>query len=284
MVDGRPSDPLARLFFRASSGNRLSRTAGLLSEVPFPALVMANLVRTYCAVYKVRLDEAVVPPGGFRTFNDFFTRRLKPWARTVDPDPEVMTSPCDGRVMSSGTVTRGLALQAKGRPYPLARLLGDESLCARYEGGRHLTLYLSPSDYHRVHFPCDGEVVQCHHLPGRLYSVAPRAVELVDELLCCNERLNTVIKTAFGTVSAVMVGACGVGRISLSYGDMMTNVGRCTGSTRFDPAVGVLKGDDLGAFNLGSTVVLLLEPGDWDVLCPPVGDPVKMGQPLLRRL
>lgn len=271
-----------RLLYRAASGNRLSRTAGLVSEVPFPGPVMANLIRTYCAVYKVRLDEAVVPPGGFRTFNEFFTRRLKPGVRTVDPDPGVISSPSDGRIMSSGKVTRGLALQAKGRPYPLARLLGDESLCARYEGGRHLTVYLSPRDYHRVHFPCDGEVTRCHHLPGRLYSVAPRAVDLVDELLCCNERMNTVMDTAFGTLSAVMVGACGVGRISLSYGDMVSNVGRCTGTTRFDPSIPVRKGDDLGAFNLGSTVVMLVEPGDWDVLCPPVGDPVKMGQPLFR--
>ena len=282
-MKGRRSDPLARILYRISSGNRLSRTMGFVSEVAFPVPVLANLIRTYCAAFGVSLTDTEVPAGGFRTFNEFFTRRLKTGARPVDGDPKVISSPCDGRVMSTGVVSRGLALQAKGQSYPLARLLGDEALCARFEGGPYLTIYLSPRDYHRVHFPCDGEVERCIHLPGLLYTVAPRATELVDCLLCRNERLNTVLQTPFGTAAVVMVGATGVGRITVSYGAMTTNVGECSGRTSFDPPLTVAKGDELGVFNVGSTVVLVLEAGKWETRYPAVGESVQMGQPLLKR-
>jgi len=275
-------EALTRIFYRASSGNRLSRNMGRLSQVRFPPLVMSSLIRTYCAAYKVRMDEVDVPREGFSTFNDFFTRRLKDGARKVDPDPDVLVSPCDGRVIASGTVKRGLAIQAKGMSYPLAELLGDEALCERFEGGPFITIYLSPRDYHRVHFPCDAEVERCVYLPGRLYTVAPRAAGLVDRLLCRNERIDTVMRTRFGTVAAVMVGATGVGRMSVAYCDVVSNRGNLSGVTPFNPALPVRKGDDLGVFNIGSTVVLALEPGEWKPLHPRVGEPVMMGAALLK--
>jgi len=275
---------LRRVFYRISSGNRLSRNAGRLSEVPLPPTVIDGVVRAYCSAFRVSMDEVEIPPGGFRTFNDFFTRRLKPGSRDVEEDADTLVSPCDGRIMSVGTVRRGLALQAKGSTYPVARLLGDEALCARFEGGPYVTIYLSPRDYHRVHFPCDGEVVRSLHLPGCLYTVAPRAVDIVECLLCRNERLVTVMDTRFGTVAVTMVGAAGVGRISVSYGPVVTNVGTNTGTTGFDPPVPALKADDLGAFNVGSTVVMMLEPGNWEEPTPNPGDSVRMGQAVFRRV
>lgn len=282
----RLSDPLLRIFYGLASGNRPSRAVGRLSEARLPPRVMAGVVRSYCRVFRVDLRDAVVPRGGFRTFNEFFTRRLVPNARPVDQDPEVVVSPSDGRVMAVGVVSDGLALQAKGRHYPVARFLGDAGLSQVFEGGPFVTIYLSPRDYHRVHVPCDGEVQEVRHLPGRLYTVASRAADLIEELLPRNERIHTLMSTRFGPVLVSMVGATGVGRITLAFSDIASNlknseVARCL---RPDPSVSVRKGDDLGAFNVGSTVVLLLPPGPWEVLCPEAGQCVRMGQGLFRFL
>lgn len=282
----RVSDRLLRLFYGIASGNRTSRAMGRLSEVRLPPRVLGRVVRSYCRVFRVDLRDAVVPQGGFRTFNEFFTRRLVPEARPVDPDPDVVVSPCDGRVMATGTALRGLALQAKGRFYPVSRLLGDEGLCGLFEGGPYATIYLSPRDYHRVHVPCDGEVVEVRHLPGRLYTVAPRAADLIEELLPRNERILAVLRTPFGTVLVSMVGATGVGRMTTPFADLTSNLGgpEVARLVRLDPPVPARKGDDLGAFNVGSTVVLLLPPGPWEVLCPGSGQPVRMGEALFRWL
>lgn len=280
----RVSDRLLRLFYGLASGNRTSRAMGRLSEARLPPRVLQRVVRSYCRVFRVDLSDAAVPRGGFRTFNEFFTRRLVPQARPVDPDPDVVVSPSDGRVMAVGTVSQGLALQAKGRFYPVSRLLGDEELCGSFEGGPYVTIYLSPRDYHRVHVPCDGEVVEVRHLPGRLYTVAPRAADLIGELLPRNERIHAVMRTAFGTVLVSMVGATGVGRMTLAFADLTSNLRGpvVARSERFDPPVSARKGDDLGAFNVGSTVVLLLPPGPWEVLCPRAGEPVRVGLGLFR--
>lgn len=282
----RVSDRLLRLFYGIASGNRTSRAMGRLSEARLPPRVLQRVVRSYCRVFRVDLRDTVVPPGGFRTFNEFFTRRLVPQARPVDPDPDVVVSPSDGRVMAVGTVSQGLALQAKGRFYPVARLLGDEGLCASFEGGPYATIYLSPRDYHRVHVPCDGEVVEVRHLPGRLYTVAPRAADLIGELLPRNERIHAILRTSFGTVLVSMVGATGVGRMTTAFADLTSNLqgGEVARCVRLDPPVPARKGDDLGAFNVGSTVVLLLPPGPWEVLSPPAGEPVRTGQGLFRHL
>ncbi len=282
----RTSDRLLRLFYGLASGNRASRAVGRLSEVPLPPRVLWRVVRSYCRVFRVDMRDAVVPQGGFRTFNEFFTRRLLPEARPIDPDPDVVISPSDGRVMAVGTVSQGLVLQAKGRFYPLARLLGDDDLCRSFEGGPFATIYLSPRDYHRVHVPCDGEISEVRYLPGRLYTVAPRAADLIGELLPRNERIHTVMRARFGTVLVSMVGATGVGRITSAFSDLTSNVGRHRGarSVGIVPPIPARKGDDLGAFNVGSTVVLLLPAATWEVLCPAPGEAVRMGQGLFRFL
>ncbi len=282
----RVSDRLLRLFYELASGNRTSRAMGRLSEARLPPRVLQRVVRSYCRVFRVDLGDTVVPRGGFRTFNEFFTRRLVPEARPVDPDPDVVVSPSDGRVMAVGTVSQGLALQAKGRFYPVSRLLGDKELCRSFEGGPYATIYLSPRDYHRVHVPCDGEVVEVRHLPGRLYTVAPRAADLIGELLPRNERVHVVMRTPWGTILVSMVGATGVGRMTIAFADLTSNIRGGEGARvlRVDPPVPARKGDDLGAFNVGSTVVLLLPPGPWEVLSPRVGEPVRMGQGLFRHL
>jgi len=278
----RASERLMRVFYRAASGKWPSRGVGLLADVALPRPVLDGAIRSYRAAFGISLDETEVPAGGFRTFDDFFTRRLKPGARPVDPSPDAVTSPADGLIQALGRVERGTVLQAKGRMYELRDLLGDAALCDSFEGGPFVTVYLSPRDYHRVHFPFDASVSGCRYSPGRLYTVAPRAARLVPRLFPQNERITTVVRTPFGRAAVVMVGAAGVGRISVAYGDLRTNVGRCAECRELDPAPTFGKGDELGVFHLGSTVVLVLEPGPWEF---PVarGDRVRVGEAILLR-
>jgi len=283
MPSRRPSYWLRRAFYEASRSNRYSRGVGRVSDLHLPRPVLDRMIATYCRVYGVSLDDCVVPEGGFDTFDRFFTRRLKDGVRPIDPDPAVVVSPSDGRVQAVGEVERGVMIQAKGRSYRLDELLGDTAPCARLEGGTYVTIYLSPRDYHRVHFPCDAEVTGCRHIPGRLYTVAPRATEVVDRLFARNERLTTLLRCGERTAAVVMVGAVGVGRISVAYSPMVTNVGRRHGGTSFPQPIRVAKGDDLGEFHLGSTVVMVLERGPWEWVGPAAGAPVRMGEALLRK-
>jgi phosphatidylserine decarboxylase len=254
---------------------------GRFADLQLPRPLLDRMIRSYCKVYDVELADTVVPAGGFRTFDQFFTRRLVEGARPVDPDESVLTSPCDGHVQSAGRVEKGLVLQAKGRDYRLADLVGDEDACRALEGGTYVTIYLSPRDYHRVHFPCDGEVESCRYMPGRLYTVAPRATRTIDRLFAQNERIATIVRGRSRRVAVVMVGAVGVGRITVSYGGLVTNVGCRAAATRFDPAFACRKGDDLGVFHMGSTVVMAVEGPAGDVLAAE-GDAVRMGQALVR--
>jgi len=279
-------DRFLRLFYEFSSGNRSSRAAGRLAQVRLPSRVLAPLIRAYCRAFRVDLSDAVVPAGGFRTFNDFFTRRLRPGARPVVLDPQVVVSPCDGLLTAAGTVSQGLALQAKGRFYPIASLLGDPEAARAFEGGTYATLYLSPRDYHRVHSPCDAQVIRVRQLPGRLYTVAPRATHLMDDLLPRNERVVLDLRTEWGPVIVCLVGAAGVGRITTPFCDLVSNSGDgfAPRAVSLDPPVPVRKGDDLGAFNVGSTVVLFLPPGTYEVLAPAPASPIRMGSALFRVL
>lgn len=278
----KPTEFLLRQLYRAGSHNRPSRAMGRLADARLPRPVLDRMIATYVRAYRIDLAEAMAPEGGWPTFDAFFTRHLVPGARPVDPSPDVLTSPCDGRVQSSGIIERGALLQAKGRPYSLADLLSDPSAAESFEGGRYVTLYLSPRDYHRVHFPVDGEVTGWSHVPGSLYTVAPRAASVVDGLFARNERLCTRIRGVLGDVVLVMVGATGVGRISVSYCDARTNIGRSFGSATLTPPLPCRKGDELGAFHLGSTVILILSPGSWSDFVPRHGQPVRLGQPLYR--
>jgi len=278
----KPTEFLLRQLYRAGSHNRPSRAMGLLADAHLPRPVLERMIRSYVRTFKIDLSEAVRPPEGWPTFDAFFTRALVAGARPIDPSPDVLIAPCDGRVQSSGIIERGTLLQAKGRPYPLGDLLCDPDAGAKFEGGRYVTLYLSPRDYHRVHVPVDGVLTGFSHVRGSLYTVAPRAAGVVDGLFARNERMCTRIRSGRGDLFLVMVGATGVGRISVSYCDARTNVGRDFGCDVLEPPIPCKRGDELGRFHLGSTVILVLSPGPWIDLVPPQGQPVRMGQPLYR--
>jgi phosphatidylserine decarboxylase len=277
------ADRIKHAWLRAISRPRLSRLVSGLAERRLPGPLLRPLLRTYVRAYKVDLSEAAEPLTAYPSFNAFFTRRLREGARALDADPRAVLSPCDSRLSSIGAVPEdGRLEQIKGNTYALAALLGGGE-AAEFARGAHATLYLSPSMYHRVHSPVSGRIRCWRYLPGRLYPVNTLAVRLVKELFAVNERLAVIIDTdALGPVAVVMVGATNVGRMTLSFDALVTNAGLPATSVRPAAPIPIERGAELGAFNLGSTVVLLV--GNPGALRPQVsaGTVVKMGQALWR--
>jgi len=227
----------------------------------------------FVRAYGLNMDEAEHPQDHYPTLASLFTRRLKPGARPIAQGQNELASPCDAAVAFVGTTENGAFDVAPGRPLTLSALLGE-----RVEGERDVcVLYLSPKDYHRVHVPREGHVARYRYLPGTLWPVFPGAVARVNELFARNERIAIYLDTDVGCMGVVMVGAFGVGRMSLAFDDLVTNTGRSGYETDLQPAPPVKRGDDLGVFHLGSTVVLVTAPGLLTYTCAP-GDDVKMGQ------
>ena len=242
-------------------------------------------IRAFCAAYGVDLSEARDGLDAYRSFNQFFTRALRPDARPVAGDPGIVTSPADGAISQLGTLDHGRLLQAKGRYFPLSALLaGDEALHHQLEGGRFLIVYLSPRDYHRVHAPFDCTVHSVRYVPGRLFSVNDRTSQVIDGLYARNERLVLSCDSEWGPCAIVMVGAMLVSAMELRCCDVPALAARKEVTVEALPApVRYARGAEIGRFNMGSTVILALPPSAPDWL-PTLanGTPVSMGQALSR--
>ncbi len=279
-----PRFAIERLAASLVSFPALSRATGRLADARLPPFALRPLLRLYVRAFGVDLDEAERPLDSFDSFNAFFTRRLREGVRAVARGEGVVASPCDARLSAIGPVpVDGRLEQVKGSSYSIDALLGSAEDAAPFRRGSHATLYLSPAMYHRVHAPVDGRVVAWRYVPGRLFPVNGAGVRSVPGLFTRNERVALFLDTeSHGPVAVVLVGAANVGRMSLAFADLVTNCGRPAGRTVPANPVALRRGDELGTFNLGSTVVLLLaDPG----LAPlaAVGDLVRMGQPLWRR-
>lgn len=223
-------------------------------------------MRAFVRSYRVNMDEAEGGIENYPTFAQFFTRRLKPGARTIDGDPNVVASPVDGTVSEVGDIRDGKCLQAKGVYFPIGELLGDHEEARVFEGGQYATLYLAPRDYHRIHSPLEGKITGYRYLPGEFWPVNPASVRLKDALFAINERLVTWLDTAWGKVAVVAVGATCVSRIHMSYDAIVTHTGNPRKSRTYERPIAVEKGGELGMFEMGSTVILVFEPGrvQWD--------------------
>lgn len=266
-------------FLRLVPRNALSRFVGFLTRGPWPRALHQLAIRLFVKAFSVDMTEASRPITGYRTLNDFFTRTLRSAARPVADGATTVVCPCDGTVGCGGPIADRMLLQVKGRPYSLEAFVGDAARADRYVGGTFLTLYLAPHNYHRVHFPVSGEVTEALHIPGTLWPVNPGAVDRIDDLFAVNERVVTSVAARGSPVAIVMVGATCVGRIRLSYDDLVTNDGTQHGHRSYDPPLPCERGGELGIFELGSTVVLLFGPGVFtpaDDLEP--GRRVKMGE------
>jgi phosphatidylserine decarboxylase len=270
----------------------MSRSFGRVADIRLPHRLRAPVLGAFARAVGIDLAEAELPLEEYPSLNDFFVRRLKPGAREWPSRPDALASPVDGIAGQRGRVEAGRVMQAKGRWYSAAELLADAEEARRFEGGEFLTIYLSPRHYHRIHTPIAGEIPLARHVPGLLLPVNAPAVAHVPDLFARNERLLCYLDGAAGRVAVVAVGAYNVGRVSAAFdrewntppgkGSWVTNRrGTEVATHRYDPPVRVETGAEIMAFHLGSTVVLLLEPG-----APPLraelrpGDPVRLGQPL----
>ncbi len=214
------------------------------------------LTRWFARSYGVDLDEAVEPdPSAYRTFNEFFTRALKPGAREIAPGDTTIVSPVDGRLTEFGYARSGTLLQAKGFTYAIDELLGEGPVDgAAFANGAFATIYLAPHDYHRVHMPLAGTLTATRYVPGRRFSVNAATTCGIRNLFCRNERVVCWFDTAHGPMALVLVGALNVSSIStVSRGEIASGA-PCY--WREEP-LALAKGDEIARFNLGSTVILL---------------------------
>ena len=241
--------------------------------------------RAFARAVGANLDEAELELAAYPSLGDFFARKLREGSRTIDPSPDAVIAPCDGVIAARGEASDGTLVQAKGRMYSLSELLANEQLAARLQGGDYATIYLSPRDYHRVHAPIAARIVAYDYVPGALWPVNPRIASRRDALLSRNERVVIQLNSReLGDVALVMVGASGVGNISLAHGPSSGSF-RATGERR-RVELGdrfVERGDELGAFRLGSTVVMVFQPGALRLDPPAVGQAVRFGEAIGRR-
>ena len=221
----------------------------------------------------------------FETFNDFFTRELKPDVRQIDPDPLAFVSPSDGKISQSGRITNDRILQAKGQHYSVRTLLANDPSCVEFTNGFFTTVYLSPRDYHRVHMPLEGHLQRMIHVPGRLFSVAPYTVRQVPDLFARNERVISVFDTTHGPMALVLVGAMLVSSMETVWSGVVTppRGRKITHGDWSRHDIRLARGAEMGRFNMGSTVILLLPPGAVSAIEHyESGDDVVMGQKLGR--
>ncbi|MBN8727261.1 MAG: phosphatidylserine decarboxylase [Xanthomonadales bacterium] len=227
---------------------------------PWKDFLINRIVRTYA----VDLEEAENPdPAAWPHFNAFFTRALKPGARPLPADPAAIACPADGRISQAGAISDGRILQAKGHDFSVAELFADAEAARPYADGQFLTVYLSPRDYHRVHMPLAGELVETLHVPGRLFSVAAFAVAGVPRLFARNERLVCHFRGERGPFAVALVGAMLVSGIETVWGGVeVPPYGR--GIRRRDwrgQGIRLERGAEMGRFNMGSTAIVLLPAG-----------------------
>jgi phosphatidylserine decarboxylase len=260
-----------------------SALIGLGARTRVPRPLRAAAYRVFANAVGADLGEVELELAAYDTFGDFFARKLKAGARPLAGDASALIAPCDGVIAAMGQVTDGTLVQAKGLNYRLADLVVDEDMAERFDGGSYATIYLSPRDYHRVHAPTSGRIVAYDYVPGELWPVNPRVASRREGLFTQNERVVIWIESdRVGTVAVVMVGATGVGNIRLAKPAGWTDSAswRASGERRrIELHERVERGDELGAFRLGSTVVLVFEPGAVQ-LAAELGAPVRFGERL----
>ena len=244
------------------------------------AWIKNTFTRWFVNKHQVNLAEAERDNiSDYAHFNDFFTRALKPEARPISES--AIISPVDGVVSQAGQIKDSQILQAKGHHFSLSQLLAGESL-EKLENGYFATIYLAPKDYHRIHMPFDGKLVSMRYIPGNLFSVNHKTVNKVNGVFARNERLVCLFDTVFGKVVFVLVGAIFVGSMETSWqGQITPPYGKVVKVYDYtEKELELFKGDELGRFNMGSTVIMLL-PETAPALKLQSGQELKMGQVLI---
>ncbi|WP_199610920.1 archaetidylserine decarboxylase [Flocculibacter collagenilyticus] len=240
----------------------VSRLVGKLAAAEAGALTTL-LIKLFIKQFKINMAEAEKSDASdYKTFNEFFTRPLKDGARPLFEQDNTFVHPVDGAVSQLGPITNGRIIQAKGHDYTVQELLGGDAATALpFENGQFATIYLAPKDYHRIHMPVDGTLKEMIYVPGDLFSVNPLTAQNVPNLFARNERVVAIFDTEFGPMSMVLVGATIVASIETVWAGTVTpptgkSVFRWQYDTKGANAIHLKKGEEMGRFKLGSTVVL----------------------------
>ncbi|MFQ5660208.1 MAG: archaetidylserine decarboxylase [Gammaproteobacteria bacterium] len=242
------------------------------------------LISSFIRFYRVDMDSAADPDyHHYHSFNHFFTRELKAGCRSIAKGRDAIASPVDGTISQLGVITDTDIFQAKGRRFSLGSLLaGDDALTERFRNGHFATLYLSPKDYHRIHMPVDGRLTRMMYVPGRLFAVNQAATRGIDQLFSRNERIINLFDTAVGNMAVITIGALFVGSMETVWGGRVTPAGRQITDRNYlqgNEDIALNKGEELGRFNMGSTVILLFEAGRIQWLNELTAEmPIVMGQ------
>jgi phosphatidylserine decarboxylase len=224
------------------------------------------IINKFIARYGVNMHEALhTDAEDYLSFNDFFTRELKPGSRPIVEADNAIVCPADGVISACGNIEAGKLLQAKGKQFSLVNLLGGSSQRAQpFEEGNFATVYLSPKDYHRVHMPLSGTLKEMVFIPGKLFSVNQKTSENIPELFARNERVVCIFDTDIGPMAVILVGAMIVASIETVWAGQIAPSKQAMYATDFSeqhPPIQITKGDEVGRFKLGSTAIVLFGPG-----------------------
>jgi phosphatidylserine decarboxylase len=247
------------------------------------------MIKRFIDTYQVNMQEASQEnPKSYPTFNAFFTRTLKEGLRPIDLNLQSLVSPSDGIVAEIGKIDDNLLIQAKGHQYTLEDLLADDHQASHFKNGFYTTIYLSPKDYHRVHVPLTGSCYQATYIPGKLLSVKLQTVATVPNLFANNERVVCYFETEFGKMAVILVGATIVGSISLAWQGIINPTHKAGVTTwHYDQPIMLKKGEEMGFFQLGSTVIVLCENSSeahWQAQPSKHSQPCKYGEVLAERI
>lgn len=267
--------------------NGMSRMMGRFASIHWPGPIQRAEIRLFARLAGVDLAEARDDISEFDSLQRFFTRALVPGARPISGDEQTLVSPCDGAWGEAGRIEQGTMLQVKGRAYRVSELLGDAEAAARYEGGHCATFYLSPRDYHRFHTPTAGRITRLDYHPGALWPVNSIGLQGIDALFARNERICAYLDAAglpgdgaACEIALIAVGATMVGSVKLTFADLTTNVPGAERTIRElgERAPSFERGEEWGYFEFGSTIVMLLPPGQAKLDVKPPGTPLRLGE------
>ena len=262
---------------RALPRTRVSRAVGRLCDTPLPPGLSRAVVSLYVRAYGIDLGECQPRDGAYESFDQFFTRELRPGLRTICSNDKEIASPADGTIEAIGPIDEAGTLVVKKQRYTVTDLIGDAADAERYAGGQFAIVYLSPRDYHRVHSPVDGEITRVRSMPGDLFPVNSIGERHVPLLFSKNRRVAIVIDTAaLGRVTLVMVGAIIVGRITVNA---IPGQDVPLGDHIISPPRPLRKGQEVGIFHLGSTAIVFVPRGAAARFARATG-PVRLGQSL----
>jgi len=276
-------DWAARTAWRLFPKRAFSSAVGFGAGIAVPAKLRRVVLERFANTYGIDLSEAEHPLEAYEGVDQLFTRRLKPGARPIDPDPRLLAAPSDGVVVQAGLADGDKLIQAKGTFFSLETLVGDPAIGRALAGGSYVITYLSPKDYHRVHAPVGDRVIGWRHVPGTLFSVNDKSVLRERELFAKNERFVTFLDGPAGLCAVAMVAAVGVGHVTASYDADVATHGRFFAEAglrhrTYDDARPLTKGAEIGIFHLGSTSIAVFAPGRVRLRDLPAGTVVRMGE------